>query len=200
MLDRFLVIAEANDIPAAIVVNKCDLSTEQAATERFGHYAKLGYPLHLTSTKTGAGLEELRATLHGRSSVLTGPSGVGKSSLLNALYPELRLRVGEISESVNKGRHTTVGASMHPLPGGGYVVDTPGLREIGLWGLPSTTLDDCFPEMRDRRVDCAFADCRHIAEPGCAIRGALASREISGDRYESYCKLLEEARLAEQVW
>lgn len=200
MLDRFLVIAEANDLTARVVVNKLDLTDAATAQQRFGHYATLGYPLHLTSTKTGAGLDDLLAALRGRSSVLTGPSGVGKSSLLNALFPGLRLRVGEISESVNKGRHTTVGASMHPLPGGGFVVDTPGLREIGLWGLPSTSLDDCFPEMRDRRVDCDFADCRHVVEPGCAVREALSRGEINTDRYESYGKLLEEARRAENVW
>jgi ribosome biogenesis GTPase / thiamine phosphate phosphatase len=200
MLDRFLVIAEANDIGARVVVNKVDLAGEDDARARFGHYDGLGYPLHLTSTKTRAGLEALQMSLQGKSSAFTGPSGVGKSSLLNAMFPALQLRVGEISESVNKGRHTTVGACMYPLPDGGYVVDTPGLREIGLWGLPSTALDDCFPEMRDRRVDCGFANCRHVAEPGCAIRAALQRGDISRDRYESYCKLLEEARQGENVY
>jgi ribosome biogenesis GTPase len=119
---------------------------------------------------------------------------VGKSSLLNAMYPALHLRVGEISESVNKGRHTTVGALMLPLPesDGGYVIDTPGLREIGLWELPARDLDQCFPELRGRRDECRFADCRHIAEPDCAVRGAVASGEVSADRYASYLKLREE--------
>ena len=200
MLDRFLVIAEANDLAALVVINKIDLAGEQEVRARFGYYAALGYSLHLTSTKAGVGHDALHDALRGKASALAGPSGVGKSSLLNAMYPGLKLRVGEISASVNKGRHTTVGALMHPLPDGGYAIDTPGLREIGLWGLPSTSLDDCFPEMRDRRVDCGFANCRHVAEPGCAVRAALAAGEINPDRYESYCKLLEEARQAEKVW
>jgi ribosome biogenesis GTPase len=200
MLDRFLVIAEANDLVARVVVNKTDIAGEQAVRERFGHYEGLGYPLHATSTKTRAGLDSLHDSLRGKASAFTGPSGVGKSSLLNAMYPSLQLRVGAISESVNKGRHTTVGAWMHPLPDGGYVIDTPGLREIGMWGVPSTSLDDCFPEMRDRRVDCDFANCRHVSEPRCAVRDALSRGEVHADRYESYCKLLEEARQSEKTW
>jgi ribosome biogenesis GTPase / thiamine phosphate phosphatase len=198
MLDRFLVIAEANGLASRIVVNKVDLAGEAEARQLFGVYEAIGYPVHITSCRTGEGLPELRAQLSGRTSVLTGPSGAGKSSLMNALYPGLGLRVGEISASVNKGRHTTVGAFLHPLPDGGFVVDTPGLREIGLWGVPSAGLDRCFPELRALRDACRFADCSHLAEPDCAVRDALAAGTVDASRYASYRKLVEEAIVTEQ--
>lgn len=197
MLDRFLVIAEANALAARIVVNKVDLAGEDEARALFGAYESVGYPLHITSCRTGHGLEPLRELLHNDTSAITGPSGVGKSSLMNAMYPGLALRVGEISASVNKGRHTTVGAFLHPLPGGGFVVDTPGLREIGLWGVPSTGLDMCFPEMRALRDECRFADCSHVSEPDCAIRAGIEAGQIHAGRYASYQKLLEEALASE---
>jgi ribosome biogenesis GTPase len=194
MLDRFLVIAEGNDLTARIVINKIDLVGEDAARERFAVYEKIGYRVLYTAARAGVGLEDVHASMAGRRSVLTGPSGVGKSSLLNALFPGAGLRVGEISESVNKGRHTTVGAVMLPLPEetDGYVIDTPGLREVGLWALPARELDRCFPEMRDRRDECRFGDCRHVAEPECAVRRAAEEGEISAERYDSYLRLLEE--------
>jgi ribosome biogenesis GTPase len=194
MLDRFLVIAEGNELPARIIINKLDLVGEKAARARFDDYARIGYPVHYTCVKTGEGLESLREVLNGCRSVLTGPSGVGKSSLLNALFPGANLRVGAISESVNKGRHTTVGALMLPLPGtdGGYVIDTPGLREVGLWALSVEQLDGCFPEIRTLRDECRFADCRHIAEPECAVRDGLSNGAITPQRYDSYLRLLEE--------
>lgn len=199
MLDRFLVIAEANALPARVVINKVDLIGEGAAHERFGDYERAGYPVHFTSAKTGIGLDTLRAMLDGRVSVFTGPSGVGKSSLLNALFPGLTLRVGEISQSVNKGRHTTVGALMLPLPepSRGYVVDTPGLREVGMWSLPAEHLDRCFPELRPFADRCRFADCAHVAEPDCAVRDAVAEGVVSRGRYENYVKLRDELEEAE---
>jgi ribosome biogenesis GTPase len=136
MLDRFLVIAEADDLPARVVINKIDLAGKAQARERFAAYDALGYPIHLTSIITGDGLDALHDALRGSTSVLTGPSGVGKSSLMNTMYPGLDLRVASISESVNKGRHTTVGAHLHPLPDGGYVMDTPGLRGSGCGACP----------------------------------------------------------------
>ena len=198
MLDRFLVIAEGNGLAARIIINKVDLVGERAARARFAAYERAGYPLELTSTKARVGLDAVRELLAGRRSVLSGPSGVGKSSLLNAIFPGANLRVGAISESVNKGRHTTVGALMLPLPGaaGGYVIDTPGLREVGLWEVPVDRLDQLFPEIRALRAGCRFADCRHVAEPECAVREALCRGELSEERYDSYARLREELETA----
>lgn len=194
MLDRFLVIAEANELAARIIVNKIDLVSEPEAHERFGAYERAGYPVHFTSTKRGDGLEAVRVILGGRVSVFTGPSGVGKSSLLNALFPGVSLRVGEISESVNKGRHTTVGALMIPLPdeSGGFVVDTPGLREVGMWALSTEHLDQYFREIRPFIAQCRFADCTHTVEPGCAVKDAVDRGDVSAERYASYLKLRDE--------
>ena len=201
MLDRFLVIAEANSLAARIVINKVDLAGEAEATALFADHVRAGYPLHLTSTKDGGrGLGPLHDALQGRTSALTGPSGVGKSSLMNALYPGLNLRVGEISESVNKGRHTTVGALLHPLPDGGFVADTPGLREIGMWGLDPSEVADCFPEFRPLTSECRFADCTHTVEPGCAVLAAIAAGDLSAVRHESYVKLREELEEAARLW
>ncbi|HJU66675.1 MAG TPA: ribosome small subunit-dependent GTPase A [Gemmatimonadaceae bacterium] len=198
MLDRFLVIAEANDLASRVVVNKVELAPGD--THLFAEYEKIGYPVHYTSVKRGDGLSELKAALRGRVSALTGPSGVGKSSLLNAMFPGLNLRVGEISRSVMKGRHTTVGADLHPLPESGYVVDTPGLREVGLWGLDAREVDRCFPEMRPLLEQCRFGDCTHRVEPGCAVREGVEATAVSRDRYESYLKLRKELEEASRVF
>jgi ribosome biogenesis GTPase len=203
MLDRFLVIAEANDLAARIVINKVELvGGADAARERWLDYEKAGYPVHYTSVKRMEGLEALHSALAGTVSVLTGPSGVGKSSLLNAMFPGLDLRVGEISESVNKGRHTTVGGYLHPLPGaeGGYVADTPGLREVGMWALSPTALDECFPELRPFLDGCRFADCKHSVEPDCAVRDAVTRGDVSRARYESFIKLRDELGDGQPSW
>jgi ribosome biogenesis GTPase len=194
MLDRFLVIAEANELQARIIINKVELVGEDVARKRFADYERVGYPVHFTSVKQRIGLDSVEKILAGKISVVSGPSGVGKSSLLNALFPGLGLRVAEISASVNKGRHTTVGAYLHPLPAavGGAVVDTPGLREIGMWELPVEELDLCFPELRGLRDDCKFGNCTHIGEPGCAVRAAVEKHAVSRARYDSYLKLRSE--------
>ena len=207
MLDRFLVVAEANGLAARVVVNKVELVGDgdarrgaDVARARFADYVAAGYPLHLTSVAAGHGLPALQEALVGRTSALSGPSGVGKSSLMNALFPGLDLRIGAISDSVNKGRHTTVGALLHPIPAAdgsadprrGFVVDTPGLREIGLWGVPGEEVARCFPELRPHLEACRFADCAHVAEPGCAVRDAVDAGTVSRARYESYRKLREE--------
>jgi ribosome biogenesis GTPase / thiamine phosphate phosphatase len=203
MLDRFLVIAEGNDIPVRIVLNKVELVGGPAGADALAlPYERAGYHVHRTSVKERIGLADLHDVLAGRTTALTGPSGVGKSSLVNALFPGLDLRTAEISPSVNKGRHTTVGALLVPIPDplGGFVVDTPGLREVGMWGLPPGNLDRCFPEFRSFLGKCRFDDCSHVHEPRCAVRSAVEAGEVSPARYESYLKLRAELADAEKVW
>lgn len=189
MLDRFLVIAEKQRIDAVIVANKIDLVSEEQARELFRGYVELGYPVLYTSAHTGEGVELLRNKLQGKLSALAGPSGVGKSSLLNVIQPELGLHVRAVSEATSKGRHTTQVRELFPLDVGGYVVDTPGIRSLALWDTEPEELDAYFVEMRDRVSDCKFSDCTHTHEPGCAIREAVEKNEISLARYQSYLRL-----------
>lgn len=200
MLDRFLVIAEVNDLKARIVINKIDLVDESVVQERFGDYEALGYPLHFTSARENIGIDTLHDQLIGKVSALSGPSGVGKSSLINSMYPGLNLRVGAISESVNKGRHTTVGAVLHPIPEAGFIVDTPGLREVGMWGLDITQLDRCFPEFEPYLGECKYGDCSHRHEPGCAVREAVSAGEVNPLRYDSFVKLYDEIEETDRRW
>ncbi len=193
MLDRFLVIAEGNRLPSVVILNKIDL--DRAALERFRQrYGPAGYQVLATSVKQPEGLAALRDLLRGRESVLAGQSGVGKSSLLNALYPGLNLRIGEVSEKWGAGKHTTRAALLVPLAGagGGYVVDTPGLREIGTWGIDPEMLGVCYPEFRRFLDQCRFDNCRHLAEPGCAVRQAAEAEKFDPDRLVSYQRIYEE--------
>lgn len=195
MLDRFLVIAEANDLAVLIVINKIELVKEGNVRAMLTDYVAAGYSLHFTSVKQQIGLVELKEALLHRTSALSGPSGVGKSSLLNAMFAGLNLRVGEISESVNKGRHTTVGALAHHLSDDSYVVDTPGLREVGMWGIDSGNLANCFPEFRVLVPNCRFSDCTHSREPGCAVIEAVDAGLVSRARYDSYILLRDELEM-----
>jgi ribosome biogenesis GTPase / thiamine phosphate phosphatase len=189
-LDRFLVLAEANGLDAVVVANKVDLD-DGAGPAAFGLYEAIGYPVVYTSAETGAGVEALRDRLCGRTSALAGPSGVGKSSLMNALEPGLGLRTAEVSKAVGKGRHTTVSARLIPLECGGYVADTPGLREVGLWGIDPGDLDLYFPEFREHLEECRFSrSCSHLHEPDCAVRAALDAGAIAEPRFESYRALV----------
>jgi len=197
LIDRLLVVAEANSIQAAVVVNKIELDPGQELIDRC---RAAGYSVYPTSAKTGEGIEAFAKALAGRISVVTGPSGAGKSSLLNAVQPGLKLRIGEISAKVRRGKNTTVSAIMIPLHTGGYLVDTPGFSEVGLWGVVPRELPTCFPEMRPYIGDCRYADCRHMTEPGCRVRAAVETGEIRADRWESYRILLEELESAPEEW
>ncbi|MCA1899291.1 MAG: ribosome small subunit-dependent GTPase A [Chloroflexi bacterium] len=187
MLDRFLVIAEKQKILPIIIANKIDLVED--ARQLFQIYETLGYRVLYASTKTGAGLDELKRQLTGKVSALAGPSGVGKSSLLNAIQPGLGLAVNEISAAMNKGRHTTVTRQMFALDGGGYVADTPGWKSLALWDTEPEEMDAYFPELRNLVPLCQFSDCTHKHEPGCAVRMALKEGKIHPERYHSYLKL-----------
>lgn len=203
MLDRLLVLAELNGLQAFVVLNKADLAAdafEDDVPPLFQPYRAAGYDILYTSVKRSWGLDELWERMADRTTVLAGPSGAGKSSLLNALLPGSDLRVGEVGEREGRGRHTTVNASLHPLPGGGYLADTPGLQYLALWDTPPEQLAHAFPEFRPRLAECRFNDCRHLSEPDCGVKEALESGEIAESRYESYRALLEEAEEAAQRW
>lgn len=189
MLDRYLVIAEEQQLPVLIVANKIDLVSRKQSRQVFGHYPKIGYPLVYTSATKGRGIHSLRQKLRGKVSVLAGPSGTGKSSLLNAVQPELGLRVSEISQATGKGRHTTVVRAMFPLKKGGYVADTPGMKVLSLWDVEPEELDGYFPELRALVADCQFSSCTHTQEPGCAVIEAVAEGRVHPERYESFLRL-----------
>jgi ribosome biogenesis GTPase len=189
MLDRFLIIAEEQDLPVLIVANKTDLVGGLMARKLFGHYPKLGYDLVYTSVQNKRGIRKLHDKLKGKISVFAGPSGVGKSSLLNAIQPNLGLEVSGISEATRKGKHTTVVRQMFPLKKGGYVADTPGLKALALWDIEPEELDGYFPELRKLVPHCQFSSCTHIQEPGCAVIEAVEKGIVHPERYESYVRL-----------
>jgi ribosome biogenesis GTPase len=202
MLDRFLVSAEAQHIPAIICANKIDLvGGVSGGRELFGLYEEIGYPVLYTSAVTGEGVDVLQEQLTGKLSVLTGPSGTGKSTLLNKMQPGLGLRAREVSEATGKGRHTTVVPELLPLDGGGWVADTPGIRALALFDTDPEELDAYFPEIAALVPECQFSDCTHIVEPGCAVIDAVEEGRIHPERYESYVVLREEhQRLADTYW
>lgn len=206
-VDRFLVAAEAHHIPAGLVINKADLlDGEPRAQEAVAFwrelYEGLGYPVLLTSAETGRGVDAFRQQLAERVSVVSGPSGVGKSSLLNAVEPGLGLATSEVSEKTQKGRHTTTFATLLEAAGG-WVADTPGIREFGIWDMSPQDLGGYFVEFRPHIPHCRFPDCTHAHEPGCAVQEAVDRDEVTPERYGSYLAILEtvdeEYRKAEQM-
>jgi ribosome biogenesis GTPase / thiamine phosphate phosphatase len=192
MLDRFLVIAEANELPVVLCVNKVELVGWEAVKEVFGLYERIGYPVLYTSAADNAGIDELRELLTGRITVVTGPSGVGKSSLLNAVHPNLNLRTGDLRDFASKGRHTTRAAHLYRLPFDvdTYVADTPGIRELGLYDIAPENLGFYFREMLPFIHECRYPGCTHDHEPECAVRAAVERGDIAQERYDSYLRLL----------
>ena len=194
-VDRFFVAAETRHIPAGLVINKADLLEDepraQDAVAFFQElYQGLGYPVLVTSATGDLGIDAFRAALAGRVSVVAGPSGVGKSSLLNAVEPGLGLRTSEVGERTQKGRHTTTFSTLFPAAGG-WVADTPGIREFGIWDLSPQELGGYFVEFRPHLSDCRFPDCTHVHEPGCAVQEAVDAGEVTPERYGSYLAMLE---------
>lgn len=193
-IDRFLVASEMYHVPSILVFNKADLyrSKEQ---ERFDEwksmYEKIGYRVVMASVINGTGLSEIKNVLKNRITLISGHSGVGKSSLLNALLPDLNLKTQDVSGWSGKGLHTTTFAEMFDLPFGGKVIDTPGMREFGLVDVSRQELSHYFPEMRERLNECQFNNCLHVNEPGCAVKNAVEEGSIDPGRFDSYLNILD---------
>ena len=190
--DRFLVTCEAYKVPAAILLSKVDLQDVEAVTEFRAVYEGAGYRVLEVSAKEGRGVEEVRELLAGRTTLVSGNSGVGKSTLIQTIDPSLDIRTGEISDSHHKGRHTTTFSTMYPLAEGGAVIDTPGIKGFGLLDIDDAELWHYFPEMMRVAPGCRFYNCTHTHEPGCAVVEAVKAGEIAWSRYESYLKILDD--------
>lgn len=191
LIDRFLISAEKGGVDALICINKSDLIDPVELQPLLGVYGRIGYQVLLVSAETGFGLERMRALLEGKHTVVSGQSGVGKSSLLNAIQPGLGLSTHTVSNWTRKGRHTTRRAIMFPLDFGGWVADTPGIRQFELWDVIPEEVEGFFVEFRPFVAECRFPDCSHTHESGCGIKSAVARRLISSMRYESYLRIVE---------
>uniref|UniRef100_UPI003FEF0704 ribosome small subunit-dependent GTPase A n=1 Tax=Alistipes shahii TaxID=328814 RepID=UPI003FEF0704 len=191
-VDRFLVTCEAYKVPVTILLSKIDLQDAEAVAEFRAVYEGAGYRVLEVSARKDLGVEEVRELLTGRTTLVSGNSGVGKSTLIQAIDPSLDIRTGEISESHHKGRHTTTFSTMYPLAGGGAVIDTPGIKGFGLIDIDEAELWHYFPEMMRAAPGCRFYNCTHTHEPGCAVVEAVKAGEIAWPRYESYLKILDE--------
>lgn len=193
-IDRFLITAEAYHVPAIVVFNKADIYRDKEL-EKFAEwedmYRSIGYRVLLLSATKGMGLDDLKVLLKDKTTLISGHSGVGKSTFINALFPEMGLRTKEVSGWSGKGMHTTTFAEMFDLPDGGSIIDTPGIRELGLVGITRQELSHYFPEMRAILNDCQFNNCLHMNEPGCAVKEAVQQNRVHIDRYISYCTILE---------
>ena len=191
-VDRFLVTCEAYKVPVTVLLSKLDLQDAEAVAEFRAVYEGAGYRVLEVSVREGRGVEEVRELLAGRTTLVSGNSGVGKSTLIQAIDPSLDIRTGEISESHHKGRHTTTFSTMYPLAGGGAVIDTPGIKGFGLIDIDEAELWHYFPEMMRVAPACRFYNCTHTHEPGCAVTEAVKAGEIAWPRYESYLKIRDE--------
>lgn len=191
-VDRFLVTCEAYKVPVTILLSKLDLQDAEAVAEFRAVYEGAGYRVLEVSVREGRGVEEVRELLAGRTTLVSGNSGVGKSTLIQAIDPSLDIRTGEISESHHKGRHTTTFSTMYPLAGGGAVIDTPGIKGFGLIDIDEAELWHYFPELMRVAPACRFYNCTHTHEPGCAVTEAVKAGEIAWPRYESYLKIRDE--------
>jgi len=191
LAERFMTIARRGRIQPVVIINKCDLEHEATIRSWVAPLMGTDVPVVLTSTMDGRGVEELRALLQNKTSVLAGQSGVGKSSLVNALYPDAMVRTNAVSGSTTKGRHTTTASSLYALPGGGYLVDTPGIRELSLFEDEEneTVAAEVYPEIASAAAGCKFRDCTHSHEPGCAVKSAVARGEIRQDRYRNFLRV-----------
>lgn len=200
-IDRFLVTCEAFHIPAIIVFNKSDLHKEHETAvyeERKAIYEKVGYRVLLTSVEEEKGLDVLKETLYGKTTLISGHSGVGKSSIINAILEGVNIRTTEVSDWSGKGMHTTTFAEMYDIPEGGRIIDTPGMREFAIADITKDEFSHFFPEMKLRLNQCQFNNCMHLNEPGCAIKKAVLAGEIHEDRYISYCTILDS--MADNEW
>jgi len=191
-IDRFLVTAEAYDVPAKLIFNKLDLFSDEGLeilADYKAIYENIGHPCFEVSALKGTNIDEVQGLLKDKVTLFSGHSGVGKSSLINTLLPDLTLRTHQVSDWSDKGMHTTTFAEMFELPQGGFIIDTPGIRELGVIDIEKQELSHFFPEMRERMHNCRFHNCRHINEPGCAVLVALEDGEIELSRYESYLSI-----------
>jgi ribosome biogenesis GTPase len=191
-IDRFLATAEAYSIPAVLIFNKLDLFHQEGLAildEYKSIYEKLDYPCYSVSALAGTNIPLIESLLKDKTTLFSGHSGVGKSSLINALLPDRSIKTGEVSEATDKGQHTTTFAEMHTLPFGGYLIDTPGIRELGIFDIRPEELGHYFREMRALMNECRFNNCRHVNEPGCAVVKAVEEGDIEISRYESYLSI-----------
>ena len=201
-LDRFLILAEVGEMDAVVCLNKIDLidsAERQELRSILSAYEQLGYPVVFTSINHSESIQAFRDALRDRFSVVVGASGVGKSSILNAVQPGLGLRVGEVGLKTGKGRHTTTLVELFCLKFGGEVADTPGIREVGLWGVDTENLDLYFPEMEPYLGECKYTDCIHVSEPACAIADAVNTGKISDVRYQSYISLKNDEKTVDSM-